>query len=483
MAFTIIQGGMGVGISGHRLARAVSTAGQLGVVSGTGLDVMLARRLWDGDRFGELRRALAAYPVPETAEAVLRRYYRTENSPPAPYPVVPMFTIEPPLELEALNVVANFVEVYLAKEGHDNPVGINYLTKIQLHTPSALYGAMLAGVDYVLMGAGIPAHMPRVLDDLAHDHRTAVPVSVEDSTVDHALRFDARRHGVDTALALRRPQFLAIVSAHTLAAFLARDPLTRPDGFVVEGPAAGGHNAPPRGRVDFDERGQPIYGPRDEPDLVKIRELGLPFWLAGGQADPPHLSAALAKGAAGIQVGTAFALCDESGLEASLKQRVMDKATAGELEVFTDPKASPSGYPFKVADVEGTLAEAELYGARRRRCDLGYLRTPYERPDGSIGYRCPSEPESHYTRKGGATADTEGRKCLCNALMANVGLGQTRRDGETELPLVTLGDDAMRLAQVYATARGRYSAADVIDHLISGVTTAPESQPNEVVAL
>ncbi|MGD8321328.1 MAG: hypothetical protein PVJ02_12765, partial [Gemmatimonadota bacterium] len=34
----IIQGGMGVGISGWRLARAVSSRGQLGVVSGTALD-------------------------------------------------------------------------------------------------------------------------------------------------------------------------------------------------------------------------------------------------------------------------------------------------------------------------------------------------------------------------------------------------------------------------------------------------------------
>jgi NAD(P)H-dependent flavin oxidoreductase YrpB (nitropropane dioxygenase family) len=37
---TIIQGGMGIGISHWGLARAVSAAGQLGVVSGTAIDTV-----------------------------------------------------------------------------------------------------------------------------------------------------------------------------------------------------------------------------------------------------------------------------------------------------------------------------------------------------------------------------------------------------------------------------------------------------------
>ena len=56
-------------------------------------------------------------------------------------------------------MAANFAEVFLARQGHRDPVGINYLRKIQLPLPPAAYGAMLAGVDYVLMGAGIPTEM------------------------------------------------------------------------------------------------------------------------------------------------------------------------------------------------------------------------------------------------------------------------------------------------------------------------------------
>ena len=44
----IIQGGMGAAVSSWRLAKAVSRRGQLGVVSGVALDLILARRLQDG---------------------------------------------------------------------------------------------------------------------------------------------------------------------------------------------------------------------------------------------------------------------------------------------------------------------------------------------------------------------------------------------------------------------------------------------------
>ena len=56
----------------------------------------------------------------------------------------------------------------------------------------------------------------------------------------------------------------------------------RVDGFVVEGPTAGGHNAPPRGKAPLSEAGEPVYGERDEVDLRKLKELGVPFGLPAG---------------------------------------------------------------------------------------------------------------------------------------------------------------------------------------------------------
>jgi len=58
-------------------------------------------------------------------------------------------------------------------------------------------------------------------------------------------------------------------------------------------------------------------------DLDKIRALGLPFWLAGGYADPLRLRQAREAGGAGVQVGTAFGLCRKSGLETGLKRTLL----------------------------------------------------------------------------------------------------------------------------------------------------------------
>ncbi len=330
---------------------------------------------------------------------------------------------------------------------------------------------MLAGVDVVLVGAGIPRELPRLLTALASHEPVSLPVDVAGAA-------EGQRHTVDldpVALLgralppLRRPAFLAIVSAHVLAEYLARDPQIRPDGFVIEGPAAGGHNAPPRGRLTLDEDGQPRYGPRDDADMARLTAIGLPFWLAGAYGTPARLRQARSAGAAGVQVGTLFALSNESGFRSGLRAQLLDQTRDGTLRVRTDPVASPTGFPFKVAQLPGTLADPQRYSARPRLCDVGHLRVPYLRPDGGIGYRCPGEPVHMYLRKGGEAADTAGRACLCNALLASIGLGQTRRgSGYAEDPLVTLGsslDGVQAMLQRYPQG---WSAAEAVTWLLTG---------------
>ncbi|MGR6915659.1 nitronate monooxygenase [[Actinomadura] parvosata] len=456
----LIQGGMGVGVSGWRLARAVAMTGQLGVVSGTALDVTLARRLQLGDPGGHLRRALAAFPVPEIAERVLSRYFVPGGTAEdVPYRPVPRLGLRGSRARDEVTVVANFAEVFLAKQGHDGPIGVNYLEKIQLATPAAAYGAMLAGADYVLMGAGIPAELPRLLDELAEHRDGRISVTVAGGE-GHTVGLDPVALLGRRLAPLARPAFLAIVSSHVLALYLARSAATRPDGFVVETPVAGGHSAPPRGRMVLDPAGQPVYGPRDEADTAKVAALGLPFWLAGGYGTPVGLERALAAGAEGIQVGSAFALCRESGLDPALRRRLRRRAGL----VRNDPLASPTGFPFKVAALPGTLSEQDVYEARPRLCDLGYLRTPYEKADGSIGYRCPAEPVDVYVRKGRPAEEAAGRRCLCNGLLAAIGLGQHRADGYTEPPLLTLGQDTGFLTDL----PDDHSAADVVAHILLG---------------
>jgi nitronate monooxygenase len=462
----IIQGGMGVGVSSWRLAHAVSEQGQLGVVSGTALDQVLVRRLQDGDQGGHNRRAFDHFPFPAMAARVWERFYIPGGKAAGQsYIRLPLHSKDNGRELQELCIVGNFVEVFLAKEGHGNPVGINYLEKIQVpHLPS-IYGALLAGVNAVLMGAGIPLKLPGTLDKLALHEEATYPLYVIGAGPDDdtTMTFNPRDYAEGELPVLARPMCLPIIASNTLALTLVKKANGRVDGFIIEGPTAGGHNAPPRGKMQLNDNGEPIYGERDVVDLAKMRELGLPFWLAGGFGSAAKLQEALAQGAAGIQVGTAFAFCDESGLRDEYKAMVL----GSEPILKTDPKASPTGFPFKVVQLETTVSSAVTYGERPRICDLGYLREAYKTSEGAIDYRCAGEPVTTFVAKGGTAEDAVGRMCLCNGLMANIGLGQVRAGGRHHEPgLITAGDDVGLLKRFLKPGQTHYSAADVIQNLL-----------------
>ncbi len=470
----IIQGGMGVAVSDWRLAKSVSRLGQMGVVSGTALDLVLVRRLQSGDIGGHIRRAAAHFPVPDVVKRVFDKYFIAGGRQlKERFKSHPMGKLRPSRNLLDLQVLSNFVEVFLAKEGHDGLVGINLLTKVQAPTIPSLYGAMLAGVDAVLMGAGIPKEIPGVLDKLAAGLPARLKLDVKGAKSDKPfwLRFDPAEYWGGEAIAVKRPKFFPIISSAVLATMLSKKATGRVDGFIVEGPTAGGHNAPPRGKLKLSEGGEPVYGDRDVADLDAIAAVGLPFWLAGSYAEPERVVEALDAGAAGVQVGTAFAYAEESGFSADIKAKVIARSRAGEAEIYTDPLASPTGFPFKVVSVEDSMSEQNVYEKRERVCDLGYLRTPYVIEDEKIGWRCASEPVQDFVRKGGVEAETVGRKCVCNALMASIDLGQTQKNGERELPLVTSGDDVTRVARFLKPGADTYSAADVVDYLLRDVTT------------
>ncbi|MCL7956420.1 MAG: nitronate monooxygenase [marine benthic group bacterium] len=465
----IIQGGMGVGISNWVLARAVSRAGHLGVVSGTVVDHVMVRRLADGDEGGHVRRAMEAFPFPDVVAHVLDRYFKPNGREEGePYPNLPMFRQTMKKARLQLTVLANFVEVHLAKEGHEGQVGINLLTKVQMPNLASLYGAMLANVDYVLMGAGIPREIPGVLDSFTRNEKASIRFDVEESGGFDCeyLEFDPAEQFDGPLPKLERPKFLAIVASNSLATMLLRKATGKVDGFIIEAPSAGGHNAPPRGERRYDENGEPVYGPRDEVDLEKFARLGVPFWLAGGAGRKGRLQEALDAGATGIQVGTLFAYCDESGLAESLRHRVIQQSLEGTVRVRTDDRASPTGFPFKVVELDESLSEQPTYERRNRVCDLGYLRTAFRTEKGRIGYRCASEPVETYVKKGGRLTDTEGRKCLCNALMSNLDRGQLRNGGSPEKPMLTSGDDLENLG-AFLAGRDSYTAQDVLDYLLS----------------
>jgi len=464
----IIQGGMGVGVSNWRLAKAVSLTGQLGVVSGTALDTILARRLQLGDAGGHMRRAMAQFPDAAIAQSVLEDYFIPDgHKVQRPFKQTGVTPLEADLETQDLTVLANFVEVYLAKEGHSNPVGINLMEKIQLPNLYALYGAMLAGVDYVTMGAGIPREIPGVLDKLADHNPVSLKITVETHNGNrYQTTFNPRRFLQTELLVLKRPKFLSIISSVLLAKMMVKKATGKVDGFVVELPCAGGHNAPPRGKMELSKTGEPIYGDRDVIEIEKIKAIGLPFWLAGSWGAPEKLQEALTLGANGIQIGTLLAFSDESGFTERIKAQAIAHIHDQNTSVFTDPAASPTGFPFKILSLEGSLSETAAYRDRNRKCDLGYLRQLYEKDDGKIGYRCPAEPEAAFLAKGGQAEDLEGKKCLCNALLSNIGLAQVRKNGYVENSLVTSGDGIQSIGR-FLGDRQSYKTSEAIAWLLS----------------
>jgi len=145
---------------------------------------------------------------------------------------------------------------------------------------------------------------------------------------------------------------------------------------------------------------------------------------------------------------------------------------SGDIEVRSDWRVSPTGFPFRVLQMAETLSDPAVVEARTAVCDLGMLRSAYVAPDGKVGYRCPAEPAQAYLgRKGGREANRTGRICLCNALLSSCGMPQRRRNGYVEPPVVTAGSDFSTVARLLKDGSGdnqAYSAADVVEHLLTG---------------
>ena len=463
---SIIQGGMGIYISSPHLANTCSRAGVLGTVSCTGAERVLVHLLQLGDIGGHYRRALSHFPFPEITERILAKYFIEGGKPvDQDFKEVPLFSMRPRRDLIELAIAASFVLVWLAKEGHDGPISVNYLEKLQIGHIYHLTGAALAGVDFVTMGAGLTLQIPGVLDAIASGGSPSYRVYVEGSTRgNETISFNPREFlGEKFPRELKRPGFLPIVSTDVLAKLMvAKLPSGSIQGFVIELPTAGGHNAPPRRKGVFDETGQPVYGEKDEVAFNVLRDLGIPFWVGGSFASPEGLARAQALGAVGIQAGSIFALSEDSGMDPFYRAEMRRLGYRGELAVRTDPSASPTGFPFKVPQLAGTMSEPEVYAARERNCSRKALQFPAELVDGKIVFRCAAEPVDDFLKKGGRLEDTVGARCLCNGLFSATGLGDPK-----ELPIFTMGDDVSFLRHLLRDENDSYTAVEGIAYLLS----------------
>jgi NAD(P)H-dependent flavin oxidoreductase YrpB (nitropropane dioxygenase family) len=461
----IIQGGMGVNISSPELAKMVSKHGQQGTVSGTALEWVMVRSLQMGDPGEHFRRVLAEFPFQKMVKEIMHKFYVKGGIPKnTPFKGIPHVGFNPSNLFIALLICANFAIVRLAKEGHDNPISINYLEKIAFPHIHALYGAIMGGVDIVTMGAGIPLQIPPLITDIVEGNDCNYSIPVSGSNIrSRTINFSPEQFFGEKLTDLKKPKFLPIISSNLLAnLFLKKSPPGSVDGFVVEEPTAGGHNAPPR-RIDPSSPpdAPPVYGIKDMIDYDEMTKLEIPFWIGGSHASPEKLRYAKSVGAAGIQAGSIFALAEESGMVPEMRTKIRKLGYDGDVNIRTDSRISPTGFPFKVAEVEGSIADSTIYKERVRVCNKGLLVTAYEKEGGRIGYRCSAEPEDKFTQKGGNPSDLPGRGCLCNGLLATAGVGDS-----IEPPIITLGDDLAFLQKLMKHNEDAYTAEDVIKYLL-----------------
>ncbi len=466
----LIQAGMGIHVSSAHLANRASRLGALGVVSGAALRHVIIEDIRAGD--AESIAVARTFPVRRYVDELLAFApggARHTHAVPIDTPDSERGRLP-----KRLSVMAAYVEVLRARRGHRGKIGINVMWKCTLTALPTIYGAMLAGVDALLCGAGVPMELPDIVRRMrAGEDLEYLPLT---GTGTH-VRLKISEDGTAPLLSsMPVPRMIPILSNYAFSKRIvdnwAKEHATRPFAFVLEHHEAGGHNAPPRNKSEFTEQ--------DDIDRYfdKVKALGVPIYVAGAFAEGGSgrdLESWIARGAYGIQVGSRFALCSDSGMRADLRERIIAANAQATLHVTTSPAMSPTGYPLKVVPLPGTVSDPATYAVRERICNRLYLAQSHFETgaDGAVieTYVCPAMPQEQYVRLGGDATDTAGRVCLCNGLLSTAGYYS-----DIEAPLLTLGASGERVTETLSAREvtedilGRDFVADRERELVSTAT-------------
>lgn len=446
---------MGAYISNYRLANLTARLGALGVVSGVGLRHIVLEAIRRGDE--EAIETAKGFPLVGYVKELLHfAPGGFKHSWPTPQDSTDPRYCDLPRQLSAITA---YIEVMRAKRGHSGKIGVNIMWKCALTVLPTIYGAMMANADALLCGAGVPMELPDIVHSL-RDGRDMeyLPLTGTGTNARLKVSEDDSSHYLS---ALEPPAMLPILSnfafpKRLLDVWERSYGGVRPAAFVLENHTAGGHNAPPRNKVEFAENDD-IGSYFD-----KVADLGVPVYVAGAFEHGGTRGDLLdwtARGAYGIQVGSRFALSDESGMRRDLKDAIIEANRAGGVSIKTGNIVSPTGYPFKYVELPGTLADPAVYAARKRICNRGYLcQSHFETlPDGKVKetYICPAMPEKQFRKLGGDPAELADRVCLCNGLLSTAGYHV-----DAEAPIVTLGISGRTVTE-------RQSARQVVEDILT----------------
>jgi nitronate monooxygenase len=270
----VVQGGMGVGVSAQGLAGAVAAVGGMGTLS----SVDMRRHHPD----------LMARTEGQHAGAAAKQAIDAAN-------------------LEALR---REIAGARARSNGRGLVALNVMRAVSEYAAS-VRTALQAGIDAVVVGAGLPLDLPELAQD--HPETLLIPILSDARGVQLIVRKWERKKRLPDAIVIEHPR---LAGGHLGAAKVAD--LSDP-------------------RFDFE---------RAIPECLEFFEkIGLagqiPLIAAGGVRTHADIRRLQALGAAGVQLGTPFAVTLECDAHAQFK-RVLAEAREDEMVEFTSVAGLPA---------------------------------------------------------------------------------------------------------------------------------------------
>ncbi len=274
----IVQGGMGVGVSAHKLAGSVAALGGVGTISSVDL------RRHHPDLMTRTQGLAARAGQDEDTRQII----------------------------DAANLEALEREIRAAREGSQGRglLAINVMRAVSEYGPS-VKRALECGIDAVVVGAGLPLDLP----DLAQDHPQAmlIPILSDARGVQLVVKKWERKKRLPDAIVIEHPR---LAGGHLGAAKIAdlNDP-----------------------RFDFEN-----VLPQA---LAFLRSAGIerevPLIAAGGVRSHHDIARLQSLGAAGVQLGTPFAVTHECDAHIEFK-RVLASAREDDMVEFTSVAGLPA---------------------------------------------------------------------------------------------------------------------------------------------
>lgn len=272
----LVQGGMGVGVSAHGLAGAVAAQGGVGTLSSV-----------------DLRRH-----HPDLME-------RTHGLDMADLPAARQAIDEANLE-----AISREIAAARHRAGGQGLLAINVMRAVSAYAAS-VKRALEAGIDAVVVGAGLPLDLP----DLAQDHPRAalIPILSDARGVQLVIRKWERKKRLPDAIVIEHPR---LAGGHLGAARIAD----------LQDPRFDFENAIPQSRAWLRSAGI---------------EAEVPLIAAGGIRSCEDIARLQALGAAAAQLGTPFAVTLEADAHPEFK-RVLAEARDDDMVEFTSVAGLPA---------------------------------------------------------------------------------------------------------------------------------------------